>query len=166
MTVRIDVDMLRQSIDALFLNYPELADDEQLRADMLEGETDIDSVLARLVNLAADAGTMQDAIKLRMSAMAERKARYERQEDAMRSLIISVMDRASLSKFVLPEATLSLRMVPPAPIVTDADLLTDDCVRIERKPDMKAIKALMESNGALPGVAMSNGRQSLTIRTK
>ena len=109
---------------------------------------------------------MQDAIKLRMSAMAERKARYERQEDAMRSLIISVMDRASLSKFVLPEATLSLRMVPPAPIVTDADLLTDDCVRIERKPDMKAIKALMESNGALPGVAMSNGRQSLTIRTK
>ena len=84
MTVRIDVDMLRQSIDALFLNYPELADDEDLRADMLEGETDIDSVLARLVNLAADAGTMQDAIKLRMSAMAERKARYERQEDAMR----------------------------------------------------------------------------------
>ncbi len=55
MTMRVDVDALRQSIDALLITYPELAEDEQLRADMLDGETDLALVLARLVDEANDA---------------------------------------------------------------------------------------------------------------
>lgn len=166
MNMRFEVETLRQAIDAMLISYPELAEDEQLRSDMLEGETDLPSVLSRLVNLACDAGTMQDALKLRAAAIAERKARYERQEDAIRDMISSIMDRASISKFTLPEATLSLTTRGPSPVVTDAALLPDDCVRIERKPDMKAIKAAMEGRGDIPGVAMSNGKVSLTIRTK
>ncbi len=34
----IDIARLSREIEAIIAEYPELADDEQLRADMLEGE--------------------------------------------------------------------------------------------------------------------------------
>lgn len=66
----------------------------------------------------------------------------------------------------LTEATLSTRFIPPAPVVADPSALPDDCVRIERKPDMAAIKAAIDAKRDVPGVVMSNGKTSLTIRTK
>ena len=53
---RIDLATLEREVASLFEAYPELAEDEDLRAGMLEGSTDVMDVLARLVaqtNLAA-----------------------------------------------------------------------------------------------------------------
>lgn len=161
-----NVHFLNQQIDALLLEYPELADDDDFRRDVFEGQTSIDYVLAKLVETSLEAAAMADAVKFRKTALAERQSRFERKDEATRKLILSVMERAELPKIQLTEATLSMRQLPPSPIVTDADALPDNCVRIERKPDMKAIKAAMEGGGELPGVTLSNGRPSLTIRTK
>ncbi len=166
MNIAAEISNLKVIIDALLVTYPDMADDEQLRADMLEGETDIDALLAKLTNIALDAGSMADAIKLRKTDLDARKARYEAKEDAFRKLIAGVMQAANLSKFTLPDATLSVRQIAPAPIVTDPAALPDNCVKIERKPDMAAIKAALETLPNIPGVAMGNGKQSLTIRTK
>ncbi len=166
MNMYADIQALRSTMDALFLEFPELAEDEQFRADVLEGETNIQDVLTRLVNVSRDAETMAEAVKARKQEIGERQNRFERKAEAARKLILSVMERADLPKVQLTEATLSMRVLPPAPIVQDADELPDNCVRIERKPDMKAIKAELEGGREVPGIAMSNGRPSLTIRTK
>lgn len=166
MNMRIDVDLLRQSIDALLVTYPELAEDEQLRMDVLEGETNIDAVLSRLVDAAGDAAAMQDAIGIRIAALQARKARYERQEEVCRSLISTVMDRASISKFTLPEATLSVSWRKPAPFVTDEAALPEECLKVVKKPDMARIKAWVEAGNMPEGIAMSNGKAVLTIRNK
>ena len=166
MNMRIDVDLLRQSIDALLVTYPELAEDEQLRMDVLEGETNIDAVLSRLVDAAGNAAAMQDAIGIRIAALQARKARYERQEEACRSLISTVMDRASISKFTLPEATLSVSWRKPAPFVTDEAALPEECLKVVKKPDMARIKAWVEAGNMPEGIAMSNGKAVLTIRNK
>lgn len=166
MNIRHDIEALRRDIDGLLSNYPELADDEALRADVFEGETDLSGVLARLVDMSGEAAAMSEAIKLRLAAMSERKARYDRKEEAMRSLIQSVMERAGLVTLTLPEATLSVRHIPPSPVVSDATQLPDDCVKIERKPDLKAIRDKAAAGVAVPGTVMGNGRNSLTIRIK
>lgn len=166
MNAHANVQFLNQQIDALVLEYPELADDADFRRDVFEGQTSLDYVLSKLVETSLDAVTMADAIKARKIELGERQARFERKDEATRKLILSVMERAELPKIQLTEATLSMRQLPPSPIVTDATALPDNCVRIERKPDMKAIKAEIEGGREVPGVAMSNGRPSLTIRTK
>ena len=166
MNMRFEVESLRQSIDALLVTYPELAEDEQLRADTFEGETDIEKVLSRLVGMASDAAMMQEAIKLRATDLAARNARYERQEDAYRSLILTIMERADLKKFTLPEATLSISNRKPAPFVADETALPDECLKVVKKPDMAIIKAWTEAGNMPSGVAMSNGSTSLMIRSK
>jgi hypothetical protein len=44
-----NVDQLRHEIEALVRDYPDLAEDDVLRADMLDGETEITGVLTALV---------------------------------------------------------------------------------------------------------------------
>ena len=51
----VEIAMLEQAIDALFAEYPELAEDSALRADVLEGETNLDDVLSRILEREREA---------------------------------------------------------------------------------------------------------------
>ena len=166
MNIHADIQYLKSRIEALQIEYPELVDDDDLRADMFEGETALPEVLAKLVNSPLEAESMADAIKSRAAELATRKARFERKAAASRGLILDLMERANFPKLQLTEASLSVRQIAPSPYVSDEAALPDNCVRIERKPDMKAIKAEIEGGKDVPGVVMSNGKTSLTIRTK
>lgn len=165
MNIHGDIAYLNALISELLIAHPELVDDEDLRADTFEGETDLHNILAKLVSMSLDAGAMAEAIKARGDELAERRKRFTNKEASIRGLIQSVMERADLPKVQLLEATLSIRQIAPSPVVADADLLPETCVKIERKPDMAAIKEAIKE-GEVPGVVMSNGKASLTIRTK
>lgn len=161
--VYLDSMQLRQQIDDLLIQFPELREDEVLRVDMLEAETDLNAVLEKLIAMATAAGTIADAIKLRADALAARKARFERREEAMRSLIQTLMERADLKSLTLPEATLTLSFRKPSPIVIDEAALPDEFCKFKRSPDMAKIK---EATELPPGVAMSNGKHVLTVRNR
>jgi Siphovirus Gp157 len=165
MALHNDITYLKSLIEELKINHPELADDDDLRADVFEGETDLHSVLERLVSAAIEADTWAGAVKTRCDELMERQKRFSDKNDVIRNLILSIMERANLPKIQLVEATLSMRKIAPSPIVTDIDLLPDNCVKIERRADMAAIKAAIEV-GEVLGVVMSNGKTSLTIRIK
>jgi hypothetical protein len=165
MSLYNDITYLKGLMDELLIAHPELADDEDLRADVFEGETDLHTVLDKLVASALNASAWAGAVKARREDLAERQKRFSDKEDAVRGLIMNIMERASLSKVQLVEATLSVRQIAPTPIVMDVELLPENCVKIERKADMAAIKAAIQE-GDVAGVVMSNGKASLTIRTK
>lgn len=166
MNMRFELSELQHQIETLLVQFPELADDEQLRADTFEGETDINAVLARLVDMANEAASMAEAVKIRTADLATRKARYDHKEDAMRALILAVMERANLSKVTLTEATLSISHRKPAPVIADESALPPECLKTVTRPDMATIKAWVEAGNIPDGVTMSNGSTSLTIRTK
>ena len=163
--IHLDIKFLHNSIEALLAEYPVLAEDDVMRADMFEAETDLHGIIIKLLDASREASSMADAIKIRMQEITVRKARYERKEEAFRALIQKILEHADIKKLELPEATLSLRSIAPAPFVTDPALIPEDCTRIKREPDMKAIKAAIEEGREVPGTAMSNGKISLTIRT-
>jgi hypothetical protein len=59
---RLDIALMdaANQIDALFLEHPALAEDEELRADMIEGATTADEVLSRLAKIIRE----REAVKI------------------------------------------------------------------------------------------------------
>lgn len=141
--------------------------DEALKLDMLEGETVFQDVVSRLLAENEDDEGVIAALDAQIDVRAARKERMQSRIDARKKAISSLMDTAQITKLPLPEATLSLRTLAPKPIIT-VDELPDEFVTVEtvRKPNREAIKEAVESGETIPGVIMSNGGSSLTVRRK
>lgn len=164
--MRIDPQAVMQQVTQLLLVYPELGEDEILRADMIEGETDLNELLRSIVRKRQDAVQMVAAIKGSQDDLAARKARYERRDEAMRELAFKLMQHAELPKCELPEATLSIRNGTRKVIVTNEVMIPTACTKITRTPDKTKIKAMLESGQTVPGAELSNAEPSITIRVK
>ena len=157
---------LMQCVDQMLLEYPELADDEELRLNTFEGETNFNDVLAAITDKALDARSRANAVKDRIGDLSERRSRFLRQEHMMRSLALRIMDRADVTKAQLIEATLSIRQAQPKAIITDETSVPDQFMQVKKSPDMKPILAALKNGQNVEGAVLSNGAPSLTIRTK
>lgn len=160
------VDEVRHAIESLLAEYPELADDDTLRADMIEGETRAFDLLDRLVSEAQDAAALSAGIKGLLESLGKRKAAAERREEAMRALALRIMEAAKLDKVVLPRGTLFTRRLAPTVRLLDEKLIPDEFWRVKREVDKAALKAaLQNANGfPIPGAELTNGGVGLTIR--
>ena len=157
---------VKQQIDALLIEYPELAEDEILRADMIEGSTDFPAVIGRLLDAERNASAMSDAIKGRRDALAERAQRYDRHSDGLRAAMLKMMQAGDLKKMALPEATISVRAGSPRVIITDETMVPEDLCRVTVAPDKRLIKERIDAGESVPGAVLSNSEPSLAIRTK
>jgi len=165
---RLDPTFVRAQIEALRVSYPGIwdDDDQQLLADMLEGETGLHEFLARVVDVMDDAEENIDGIDIKMNARKARKARFEQRYKAMRELARKLMEQAGVRKIVLPAATLSIRAGPRKVIITDETMLPPDCVRIKREPNREEIEKQIARGEQVPGAEMSNAEPYLAVRVK
>jgi len=160
----IDVANLEAALTDLVAAFPELADDEDLRRDTIEGETDAFSLLARLVNQEREANSMAAAIKARIDDLSARKQRAERRKEAMRSLMFKVMKAGSLPKVQLPEATLSIGKKAAAVEIVDESALPKWAVRVSYSPDKAAIKERLAAGKKVKGARMGEVGEQLSVR--
>lgn len=162
-----DVNMLRAEIESLIRQYPEIAEDEVLRADMLDGETSLHDVLIHLVNEGEDAKALREAMKARQDDLKARAQRFDRRVEFTRALMMVVLEAAKLRKIELPEATVFLRNNAPQ-VVGEVipETLPDDLVKIERKPDRAKIKDALKAGRELPGLALSNCPPSVIVTVR
>jgi DNA repair exonuclease SbcCD ATPase subunit len=167
MAKMFNVDELRRRIEALIRDNEDLADDEVLKLDMLEGETDIYSVLTELFNASAETVTMMRAITERLQTLSERRARFGRRVDHLRDLMLMVLQSAELQKIELPDATLSQR-AGTQKVIGEADVaaLPDELCRVKREPDLVAIKARLLDHREVPGLSLSNAPPVLMVKVK
>lgn len=164
--IYVDAQSVKAQIVDLLSVFPELADDEELKLDTLEGETELFAIASRALEARQSALSMAEAIKSRMADLNERKARFEKKSDAMKRLIQSLMEAAGQDKLVLPEASLSIRSGSESVNVTDLDALPQGYFKIERKADKAAIKKAILAGEEIPGAELVLGDDGLTIRTK
>lgn len=161
------VNQLRIEIDAMLREYPELADDEELRADMLEGATDIKEILSSLGRSLDNAKGLAAGVHSRIEELCAREQRFGTRIDFIRDLIFRVMDSAQLKKIELPEVTLSLKNNPQQLVGQgDAETMPDDLVNIKRTIDRKKVRAAIEAGQEVPGFTLSNAPPSLMVRVK
>jgi hypothetical protein len=161
-----EVHLLELEIENLVKDFPELAEDEQLRADMLEGSTSAMDVLSRVVTAALDAKSMAQAISARAAETKSRAARYERREAAMRKLAYRLMVAGDLKKAVLPEATLGRMKGRDSVEITDVAALPRWALKVEttETPSKAAIKEAIEAGIPVAGAKIVTGEESLTLK--
>lgn len=161
-----DAQIVRNQIEALKAIYPDLEEDAELLATTIEGETDFERVMERLVSFVRDAETMAEAVKSRKTDIADRQKRFERQSEAGRKLILSLMEAAEQPKVMLPEATLSITAPREKLNIWSEEELPQGYFQLIRKPDSKAITAALKAGEDIPGAELEPGSAGLMIRTK
>lgn len=162
----IDGVNLRNRIKELLQTVPDMAEDEILRADMLEGETDLHDVLEAALDARDDALGMADSIKQRIMDMRERQARFMKRAQFYADLMAGVLEEANLRKLELPQATIGFRNLPAKVVITDEANIPDDFMRIKKTPDKTKIKTALKDGQEVPGTTLANGGEAFYVRTK
>lgn len=167
MSIARRLDIEAEAAKALLANLRDvLAGDDDLAADMIEGETGLmeaaDAALARIQELAA----FEDAIKAQIDDLKARKDRFANQADMIRAALASAMGMADLKKLERPAGTISLRAVPPSAVVlNEAEIPADFWVRQDPKLDKRALLAALK-DGPVAGATLSNGGVTISVRSK
>jgi hypothetical protein len=165
--MKLDPRAIQHEIHNLLTQNPELAEDDQLRADMVEGETDAFDFLSMLTRKIGQSRALAESINAYANDIKERGARIERRIEAFRALAFKIMHAADLKKAELPEATLSIRAGTQKVIITDEAALPDFACRFKREPDKTLIKEVLQDGIVpVPGAVLSNAEPALSIRIK
>jgi hypothetical protein len=160
---RIQPELIHRAVEALLLEHPELQDDEELRSIAVESETDAFELLGELLSSIRECQTMRVAIGERIETLRARLARFEQHEEFHRKLAHRVMEAAGLRKAALPEATLSIRPVPPAVRIIHPDLIPEEFWRVKREPNVSQIKTALKAGQNVPGASLNNTADTLAI---
>ena len=163
---RLDIAALQAEINKLLADHPELAEDEILRADMIEGATDAYDFLAMLVRKMGEAKALELGVEAYADELLARRNRFMHRRDRLRELIFKVMNSARLTKVELPEATLSIRAGQAKVIIVDELEIPEEYLRIKTEPDKIKIKAALQNNEHVPGAMLSNVEPVLAIHIK
>lgn len=140
-------------------------DDQELIADMVDGETEFLPIMDKVLSRYREACAMEDAITARIKELQEREGRYVRKQESIKAAMLGAMTLAGMTKLPLTEATLSRGAGRQSVVVVDESALPDEFVRIKREPDKVAIANALKS-GDVAGATLSNGGETLTIRGK
>ena len=127
---------------------------------------DAETMLVRVLRAMDEAASNADAVNVRITDLDMRWKRFKRQRDELRGVAFAIMEALNIAKFKHPEFTVSVQAGRPGVVVTDAEALPTEYVRVETSPDMTKIKAALARGETIPGAELSNAAPVLTVRTK
>lgn len=162
--MKLDIDKLKQQLELLLKDYPELAEDEELRENMFEGSTNIKEVLSELINIDANASTMIEAIKQQINHLKQRSDRFDHRKEVTRKLIMQIMNIADLTKMELANGTISVSNTPASVIITDETKIPDEYFRIKKEVNKTKLKDALKDGAIIEGAQLSNGGSTIRIK--
>ena len=158
-------EQIKQSIERLKAEYPELEDDADLLADTVEGETDFPRVMQKLSAAFLDAATLKEANASFIASLRERGERFDRKADAYRALMLDLMTASGQRKLVLATATLSIAKGRDT-LQLDEDFNAQGYMRVVKEPMKTDILAALKAGDDIPGARLVAAPEHLSIRTK
>lgn len=160
-----DLEREAEAAQALRVALATQTDDEECIRDTIEGEVDLQTGIANVLALITEDEILVAGIEQKIEQFNTRRAMFKRRIDACRTAIEQAMSIAGQETMRLPDATLSLKRTPPRAIVTDEASIP---ARFWKRPDpvldKTALNAAARVNEDVPGMSISNGGFSLTIR--
>lgn len=158
------VQAMLTDVERLTQQYPEIADDEDFRRDVLEGQTDLNQILSYFVRLNRQSRANEIAVQLMIEELEKKEAAHKNKRELTRAIIQKILERANVSRVSLPEATIYTQATPQKVVIVDEAKLPEHLVRVSYEPDKKAIKSELERGLEVPGATLSNGSQTIVIR--
>lgn len=142
-------------------------DDDDLFADMVEGETNAIELIGKLHQERAQALELIEGIKAREADLKARKARLQTREAAIKASIGQVLRAVKLPKAELPEVTYSVRDGKPSLTVADVAAVPDEYLTYKPAPNKVQINADFDPAGELPNwLSVEPAKDIVTGRTK
>lgn len=154
-----------REINALLAEYPQLADDEELFRDTLEGNTRFNEIMDRLLQEMRDNETLAEAAAQRIGKIRERQTRLTHRTQFYRGLMHRLLTLTGLKSVALAEAKVSVVNSPDKVIITDEAAIPDEFMKIVKEPNKTAIKNAIKNGQFVPGATLSNGGQTISVRT-
>lgn len=160
------VESYRRLKAALIAEYPELALDDQTLTDTLEGIHGAQDIITKLIRRAKEDEASVDALETLEAEYAKRRQRIATRAAAQKKAALEMMQECGISKVERPELTAWIGHSKPRVVVLDESALPDNMVEVItiRKPNKDAIKAAVDEGQTIPGVAMTNGSEYLSVR--
>lgn len=142
-------------------------DDGDLRADMVEGETDLGEAIDAAIEAIEDCEVIIEGCAAREAALKDRREQAKRRLETIRGLIEQALLMAEVPTMRRPCATVTVKDVAPKVIVTDEAAIPSKYWKAQDpRLDLSAIKADEGAGVTIPGVSKTNGGHSLTVRRK
>lgn len=142
-----------------------IGDDEDAQLDMIEGETSLKEVLEQAAQRLAVLTANAEAIKKVRDDLAARAARFERQDELLRTAICAALADADLKKVELSTATLSRAPSPPKVMVTaESEIPAEFWKRSDPTLDKRKLGEALKDGAAIPGATLSNQAETLRVR--
>lgn len=139
-------------------------DDEELIADSIEGETGLIEAIEAALDEIDHLEAVEAGCKEKAGQFTERARRAANRRDRIKAAIEQAMVRTDQKTLRLAAATLSLRDVKPAVIIEDEAAIPSQFWKPQPpKLDKKALNEAAKE-GEIPGVGMSNGSVTISIR--
>lgn len=161
--MKTDVAQLKMQIGLMMDRFPELAEDADLRADMLEGSTDLHAIMERLLQEEREVDGLIEAAKSRIDKIAARRSAFRNRQQSLRDMMMSIMQLADQRKFTFPEATIAISKVGRAVQILDESLIPDQFCRFKREISKTAIKEALVAGTEVPGATLDNGSETIRI---
>lgn len=160
-------DLTVQQVAAVVAMLPDDGD-EQLRADMLEGETNLYEFASKLLAHNEDDEGVVNALAEQID---DRKVRQDRAKSRIahrRDMLRALLDIADIDKLALPEATVSRRSTPAKIAINDPKAVPEEYCVTEPKPSAAKIAAAFTVDSAdLPNwLRVEPEKPSITVRRK
>lgn len=153
-----------KEINMLLAEYPQLAEDEELLKDTLEGNTRLHEIMEKFLSSMRENETLAEAVSQRVGKLRERQTRLTHRAQFYRTLMYRLLERTGVKSISLPEAKISVVNSPDKVIVTDESAIPDAFCRITKEPNKTAIKNALKSGTIIPGATLSNGGTTIQVR--
>lgn len=141
-----------------------LGDDEQAKADTVEGQTDLDGAMRRAVGRLAELRGRREGLAATIKHLQGRDARFEQQEKHLRVAVQTAMEIAGRKNLETDLATISRARVPASVVVTkEEDIPAEYFVRAEPRLSKTKLRDALKEGKIVPGAEMSNGGETLHI---
>ncbi len=141
--------------------------DDQTIRDTLEGETNLQEMIAAVIRSALVDEALSAGLRKRLEDMKERLTRLEERGAKKRQLALKAMDEVGLSKLQQSDFTASTRSATPSLLVTaEGDVPSPYWVPQPPKLDRQALLGELKRGADIPGVQLNNPKPVLVVRTK
>lgn len=150
---------LRESMAAV------LGDDAETMRDTIEGETGLHEAIASVLGLMREDEILMLGLSGMIATLEGRKHRLEERTKRCRAAIEQAMSIGELTRLDLPDASLTLKRVPPNVEITDeAKVPAEFWKAQDPKLDRSALKAALKEGRAVEGATLGNGSITIQVR--
>lgn len=147
--------------------YPELDAEDETLLGTLEGESNIDRMIASVVRSIVEDELFAEALSQRTKDMRARQERLGRRAQTKRQLVASVMAEIGMKKLATDDMTISQGYTQPSVVVIAEQDIPIEYFRTKTITEINkaAIKDGLKAGSSIPGATLSNPQPNITVRT-